>query len=584
MPGKTTYLGLNTALHDDIVNHETHLNENWNKIDNELNKNEKKNNAINLGVFDKGYKGLCVRSWETNSFYSARFRENMVTKAKELHVDTIELIVNTYQPGITSNLPANRVPISLKEVEDYIVYLKDQGFKILFKHHVEVDADTYFWRGDIDPTDSNLWFTNYTNLMVSYAQLCEKYNVELFSVGSEYRTLTTKYPNKWREVIGSVKAVYTGALTYGANAAGDNGADEINTISFWDELDYIGADYYVNPTSNLNATKEEIIKSFYQNGNKHNNVLNVDRLVTRFKKPFLLAEYGYGTTVNLSYQTTYLDALLTVFSNKDYYKGGFLWVYDPFDTDYVNEGVTGVIVKHHKARAKAKTPTLDLYSTSENQTGSEKWVKIASASLLYGWTTASVTLSVEALTPNTQKQVKGELYLRVGADDSLSTFVECRLNSETALGAGDVGYLKNGNIVEFYLKVDTYMKFVYQKISSNGVDIFDIYDNPSLINKPLSLSNGSKINYATYPQVDGVVIQSGRVTITGNGGNNAYVDVTFPNAHKTVPNVTATAHNISFVVCIDDTQQTTNSVRIFVSKKDGSNFTDSARVQWISVG
>lgn len=37
MPGKTTYLGLNTALHDDIVNHETHLNENWNKIDTVLN-------------------------------------------------------------------------------------------------------------------------------------------------------------------------------------------------------------------------------------------------------------------------------------------------------------------------------------------------------------------------------------------------------------------------------------------------------------------------------------------------------------------------------------------------------------------
>lgn len=37
MPGKTTYLGLNTALHDDIVDHETHLNENWNKIDETLN-------------------------------------------------------------------------------------------------------------------------------------------------------------------------------------------------------------------------------------------------------------------------------------------------------------------------------------------------------------------------------------------------------------------------------------------------------------------------------------------------------------------------------------------------------------------
>ncbi|MGG3210542.1 hypothetical protein ABEO92_10575 [Geobacillus stearothermophilus] len=550
---RTPNLGLHDWLGTEYVKREE-IVENFRKIDNEFGASGRvgdlsnkigilskdvsiKNRETNLSNSLLGFKGLCVRTWETGFLYTDRFRIYTINKAKTIKADTIELIVNTYQPSETDNNPASRVPVPLSEVEDYIKFLKEQGFKVFFKPHVEIDVTPYQWRANINPNDANTWFANYTNLMVDYAEICEKYNVEIFSVGSEYKTLTETYPDKWRDVISAVRNVYSGILTYGANCTSGNN-DEVMKISFWDVLDYIGVDYYIVPTNDLTATKETIKNSFYYDKNKDNSVLALDRVSQKYGKPLLIAEYGYSvgtspTQQQLDFQKNYVDALLDIFLNKENTKGAFAWVVDPVTggstESYLKDGTTieTVIKGHYEKRSKSAVTPLKMYGTPKNNNPTDKWAKIASITLPETYTTASCVLYIENLLANTSSQKRGDVYFRVGSDNGMTSFVEVRLNAESTLSTSDVGYVINGNEVSLYLKVPQYHQYVYRLKETNAVNIVKLYDYPTL-EGGITVTTASKTVYTTSSDFDlgssnikfpnGVKIITGETTSSMSNG------------------------------------------------------------------
>lgn len=474
------------------------------------------NLIINLHSLNKGFRGLCVRSWETGTLNTTYFMDDLISKAKSLNVDTICVITNIYQTSATSNDIGERTPISTSDIDAYFSYLRSKGLKIIFKPHVEIDQTPYVWRGSINPTDSATWFTNYTNLMNSYAAICQKYNVEVFCIGSEYKTLTSTYPDKWVTLIESIRAIYTGALTYGANDSTDNGGDEANSITFWDKLDYIGVDFYVVPDTTSTLTTDQMVQAFYMNANHYNNVMNIDRLANKYGKPVLFTEFGIDNSTSTAYQQNYIDAVLQLYGNMESVHGTFLWVYDPSDSgsnaSYRPPTVESVVTTHYGNRAKGKLPLMKLYDTYANSSGGDQWVKIATAQTNYAWNSSSLTLYVEQMQGNTTSEGKGRLYLRVGSDGTLNNYVECSLESGSTMNSADIGYVKNTGNVDFYVRVPNGTHIVYEKLRSNGVDTFTIYDRPTLGAQPANFVAGVAHNGVTYPQGSGVFIQTGTVT------------------------------------------------------------------------
>jgi hypothetical protein len=85
------------------------------------------------------------------------------------------------------------------------------------------------------------WFTSYTSLLTHYAKMAAATHVQAFDIGTELYSLEG-YTNDWEELIGAVRSVYPGALTYSVNGI----SETEGTIrdGFWSDLDFVGVDAY----------------------------------------------------------------------------------------------------------------------------------------------------------------------------------------------------------------------------------------------------------------------------------------------------------------------------------------------------
>jgi hypothetical protein len=98
------------------------------------------------------------------------------------------------------------------------------------------------WTGDIAFTDGaafRLWMASYRSFILHYARLAEMERADLLVVGTELGGLTLPAEADWRALIREVRKVYSGPLTYAANWG-----REFETLGFWDELDFLGVNFY----------------------------------------------------------------------------------------------------------------------------------------------------------------------------------------------------------------------------------------------------------------------------------------------------------------------------------------------------
>jgi hypothetical protein len=206
------------------------------------------------------------------------------------------------------------------------------GLKVMLKPHLDIPNGP--WRGFLDPADTTAFFSNYEVMLVHYAKLAEQYNVEQLSVGAELLKITTNPANEsaWRNLISKIRTVYTGKLTYSANA--DYGSFNETVLPFWDALDVVGLSMYrrvspVNPPSH-----EDLISGW--------KTLDQDfvKPLLKYNKPIIFTEIGYrsadvaalrpwdystASPVNLELQKNLYTAMLDYWKDKTYFSGLHLW-------------------------------------------------------------------------------------------------------------------------------------------------------------------------------------------------------------------------------------------------------------------
>jgi hypothetical protein len=243
-------------------------------------------------------KGVSIESRSAQDFGSATFQQS-VKNAQAMGVNYITLIIPYYQSNTGStDIKATWNTPTDAALTSAVNYVHSLGMHVMLKPHL----DTYSgeWRAFINPGDRNTWFTNYGTMLNHVADIGKLTGAEEISIGAELISMSTYTSNadntqRWQSLIASVRARYSGLLTYSANWGDGDFANEKAHIGFWGSLDYIGISAYFNlyGSNDVNA-----LKGAWDN---YKNT-QIKPLSDQYGKPVLFTEIGYRSVFNAHQQ------------------------------------------------------------------------------------------------------------------------------------------------------------------------------------------------------------------------------------------------------------------------------------------
>src|SRR5262249_927011 len=113
------------------------------------------------------------------------------------------------------------------------------------------------WRAYFNPANPSAFFASYKSMIVAQAQVAQAHGAALLSIRTELDQLAgSAYLAYWTDIISSVRAVFSGQLTYSAiwddaispwqghNGLAAGTGNLATQVSFWSQLDYVGLDAY----------------------------------------------------------------------------------------------------------------------------------------------------------------------------------------------------------------------------------------------------------------------------------------------------------------------------------------------------
>ncbi|MBL7941646.1 MAG: hypothetical protein JNM00_02715, partial [Flavobacteriales bacterium] len=226
-----------------------------------------------------------------------------------------------------------------KELINTIQYLHSVGLRVILKPHFLLISKIednfsgpelgYQW-GD---ETWRAWFENYTAFITHYAQIAEDHQVDIFVIGNEME-YSTHREEDWRQVIASVRSVYSGPITYAANTWDF----EALNVKFWDDLDFISTNAYNYFYQPINDVSIEGMRAAWEPA-----LQQLEALSEQYGKPVLFTEFGAsskeGQTRGIARdwiaapydgqaQADYYTAFFKAIQDRPWVKGVILWDVD----------------------------------------------------------------------------------------------------------------------------------------------------------------------------------------------------------------------------------------------------------------
>jgi Divergent InlB B-repeat domain/Right handed beta helix region len=223
------------------------------------------------------------------------------------------------------------------------------------------------WRSTYNPANAAAFFASYKTMIVAIAQMAQANGAASLSIGAELDQLAgPAYLSYWTDIITSVRAVFSGKLTYSADWD-DNispwqgqhgltaGTGTLTTqVSFWSQLDYLGIDCYAPLSDAGNPTLAGLIAGWMSTPSDPTSlsVTGNQSLISYFAgvatqagKPLLFTEIGYesandaakqpsGTSTNVydpALQANLYSAFFEAWqqSGNNSLLGVYFWNWDP---------------------------------------------------------------------------------------------------------------------------------------------------------------------------------------------------------------------------------------------------------------
>src|SRR5580700_1672811 len=223
------------------------------------------------------------------------------------------------------------------------------------------------WRSTYNPTNTAAFFASYKTMIVSVAQMAQANGAVSLSIGAELDQLTgPAYLPYWTDIITSVRAVFSGKLTYSSDWddnispwQGQHGltagtGDLTTQVSFWSQLDYLGIDCYAPRSDAASPTLADLMAGWTSTpsdptalavtGNQ-SLISYFASVATQTGKPLLFTEIGYesasdaakqpsGTSTNVydpALQANLYSAFFQAWqqSGNNSLLGVYFWNWDP---------------------------------------------------------------------------------------------------------------------------------------------------------------------------------------------------------------------------------------------------------------
>ena len=158
---------------------------------------------------------------------------------------------------------------------------KQVGLEVFLFPILRIEDKQFGWRGTLKPENVDLFFENYTALMMRFASLAKEKEIPLLSVGSELASMEV-YEEKWRALIAEIRKVYAGKLVYSSNW------DNYENTPFVDALDYAGVTGYFELTEpDAEPTVEDLVHAWRYI------YFDLVRWSEATGKPLIITEVGY---------------------------------------------------------------------------------------------------------------------------------------------------------------------------------------------------------------------------------------------------------------------------------------------------
>jgi len=162
---------------------------------------------------------------------------------------------------------------------------RELGLSVLLKPHIWLRGS---WPGEIRMESEEGWdlfFEEYARWIGHYALMAEAYGLESFCMGNEMSAAALEQPHRWRELAGRIREVYSGELGYCANWG-----EEVESLQFWDAVDFIGVSFYYPLASGSRPSDRALVR-------EANRVLTrLEELGRRHDRPVLLTEAGFASS------------------------------------------------------------------------------------------------------------------------------------------------------------------------------------------------------------------------------------------------------------------------------------------------
>jgi hypothetical protein len=234
------------------------------------------------------------------------------------------------QPG-PFRIPSRAGAENDEAVTHAVLAAHRQGMQVMMKPQIWLRGS---WPGEIRMEGEAEWgrfFQEYARWIGHYAFLAEVHGVASLCLGTELSAAALERPHDWRMLADGIRQVFTGRLGYCANWG-----EEVETLEFWDALDFVGVSFYY-PLSRLPRPSDRALQESAE--------LALDRLEElgrRHRRPVILAEAGFassprpwqrpweeergaGARVDLEAQARGYRALIQALEGRETIQGVYWW-------------------------------------------------------------------------------------------------------------------------------------------------------------------------------------------------------------------------------------------------------------------
>lgn len=265
--------------------------------------------------------------------YGSTLADQSMARMVNLGSNAVAIVPYSYMRQNDKPMPLPLIQRAGNETDAAVIQsiqqAKEKNCYVLIKPQIWLGKS---WTGFVEMENEKDWdafFDHYSHWIKHHALIAEIYEADALAVGVEFVQATLQNQDRWATLFKEIRKIYSGHLTYCANWG-----EEIEGLSFWEDLDYIGFNCYYPWSKNKKASKRELQKGL-------NGIIDkIEKIAAKHGKPVVFTEVGFrsveypwvnphaaaeGRAFNENAQAQCYEALFKAIQNKSWCKGIIWW-------------------------------------------------------------------------------------------------------------------------------------------------------------------------------------------------------------------------------------------------------------------